>query len=79
MNLLEYIYENMVRIPEGIELIRNFIDPNKWISSNYKMSIPGRKEKIIKEKMISIPSFYMLKIPVTHALMSYIMDIDYEI
>lgn len=45
MDLMRYVKENMVLIPKGQELIRDFVDPIKWMSSDYKMSIPGTKKK----------------------------------
>ena len=64
MNLTEYIKENMAVIPEGNELIRDFVDPIKWLSSDYKMSIPGtNKEKIVRQKSVSVQSFLLLNTP----------------
>ena len=55
---MRYLKENMVLIPEGQELIRDFVDPIKWMSSDYKMSIPGtKKEKIVKQELKMIQSF----------------------
>ena len=55
---MRYLKENMVLIPEGQELIRDFVDPIKWMSSDYKMSIPGtKKEKIVKQELAMIQSF----------------------
>lgn len=53
----------MVLIPKGQELIRDFVDPVKWMSSDYKMSIPGtKKEKNVKEELAMIQK----------------MDLDYQ-
>ena len=80
MDLMRYLKENMVFVPEGQELIRDFVDPIKWMSSDYKMSIPGtKKEKIVKEELVMIQSFLLLKTPVTNELYHYVMDIDYDI
>ncbi len=55
MNLTEYIKENMVLIPKGQELIRDFVDPVKWLSSDYKMSAPGtRKAKNTREELVDV-------------------------
>jgi len=55
---MRYLKENMVLIPEGQELIRDFVDPIKWMSSDYKMSIPEtKKEKIVKQELAMIQSF----------------------
>lgn len=80
MNLMGLIKENMSLIPEGQELIRDYVDPIKWISSDYKMSVPGTiKGKIVKQELVTVQSFLMLKTPVTNELYNYVMDIDYDI
>lgn len=80
MNLIEYIKENMILIPQGNEIIRDFVDPVKWLSSDYKMSAPGtNKEKIMKQKLVEVQSFLLFKIPVTNELYNYVMEIDYDI
>ena len=80
MDLTRYLKENMVLIMEGQELIRDFVDPVKWLSSDYKMSIPGiKKEKIVKQELVMIQSFLLLKTPVTNELYNYVMETDYDI
>ena len=80
MNLIEYIKENMILIPQGNEIIRDFVDPVKWLSSDYKMSAPGtNKEKIMKQKLVEVQSFLLFKIPVTNELYNYVMEMDYDI
>ena len=80
MDLMKYIKENMVLIQEGQELIKDFVDPVKWISSDYKMSVPGtRKEKIVRQELRTIQSFFMLKTPVTNELYAYVTDRDYDV
>lgn len=80
MDLTRYLKENMVLILEGQELIRDFVDPVKWLSSDYKMSIPGiKKEKIVKQELVMIQSFLLLKTPVTNELYNYVMETDYDI
>ena len=54
MNLAKYIKDNMAIIPKGQELIRDFVDQAKWISSNSKMSMPGNNEKTVKQKTVDI-------------------------
>ena len=77
MNLTEYIKENMVLIPKGQELIRDFVDPVKWLSSDYKMSALGtRKAKNTREELLYVSSFLLLKTPVTNELYSYVTGID---
>lgn len=80
MNLMEYIKENMVLISDGQELIRDFVDPIKWLSSNYKMSVPGtNKEKVVREELVTVQSFSLLKTPVTNELYNYVMEMDSDI
>ena len=80
MDLMRYVKENMVLIPKGQELIRDFVDPIKWMSSDYKMSIPGtKKEKIDKQELVMIQSFLLLQTTVTNELYNYVTDIDYDI
>ncbi len=80
MDLTKYIRENMVLIPEGQELIRDFVDPIKWISSDYKMSAPGtNKGKIVRQELVTVEPFLLLNTPVTNELYSYVMEIDCDI
>ncbi len=80
MNLAEYIKENMVLIPKGQELIRDFIDPVKWLSSDYKMSAPGtRKAKNTREELVDVSSFLLLKTTVTNELYSDVTGIDCDV
>ena len=79
MKLKAYLKENMVLIPEGHELMRDFIDPIQWISTNSKMAIPGtHKEKQSQEKRVFVPSFLMLQTPVTNELYNDVMDRETE-
>ena len=79
MNLAKYIKDNMVIIPKGQELIRDFVDQEKWISSNSKMSIPGSNEKTVKQKTVDIQPFLLLNTPVTNEVYAYVMGFDYDI
>ena len=80
MDVEKYISENMIVIPEGQELIRDFVDPVKWLSSNYKMSAPGtNKEKLVKQKLLDIASFLLLNTPVTNELYSFVMNMEFDI
>ena len=79
MNLKGYLEKNMIQIPSGEELLRDFIDPVKWISSNYKMSAPGtNKGKIIEEKKVEIKPFSLLSVPVTNELYNFVMKTEYD-
>ena len=80
MDVEKYISENMVVIPEGQELIRDFVDPVKWLSSDYKMSALGtNKEKLVKQKLVDIASFLLLSTPVTNELYSFVMNMEFDI
>ena len=80
MDVEKYIRENMIVIPEGQELIRDFVDPVKWLSSDYKMSAPGtNKEKLVKQKLVDIASFLLLNTPVTNELYSFVMNMEFDI
>lgn len=64
-----FIEKNMVLVPGGNETIRRFKDSRKWISSNYRMSIPSKgKNQEQTEESIHIDDFYVSTYPVTHAL-----------
>ena len=79
MDIKKYLEKNMIQIPAGEEVIRDYIDPVKSISSNYKMAVPGiNKGKIIKECEVEIKPFLMLSIPVTIELYSFVMKMDYD-
>lgn len=79
MNLAKYIKDNMAIIPKGQELIRDFVDQAKWISSNSKMSMPGNNEKTVKQKTVDIQSFLLLNTPVTNELYAYVMELNYDV
>ena len=80
MDVAKYISENMVVIPNGQELIRDFVDPAKWLSSDYKMSAPGtNKEKLVKQKLVDITSFLLLNTAVTNELYSVVMNMVFDI
>lgn len=77
MHFEEYIEENMVFISGGQEIIRDFVDPVKWLSSDYKMSVPGtNKEKIVRQELVTVQSFLLLRTPVTNELYDCIMGMD---
>lgn len=72
--LKDYLAEKLILILGGTEIMRNFYDEQKWISSNSKMSVPGRKNNL-KETCckIDIRPFQLLKIPVTTDLYDSVM------
>ncbi|MEY9972157.1 hypothetical protein ABH966_002531 [Lysinibacillus sp. RC46] len=62
-NLNPYLKELMVYIPEGEIRLRDFRNEQKWISSNYKFGMPG-KRKNLKEVNWNVeiqPLTYTLK------------------
>lgn len=75
MTIKEYLNENMIVVPKGTEIIRNFYDEHKWLSSNYQMSIPGKKSNL-KEvvQQVEISRFQLLKYPVTLELYNLVIN-----
>lgn len=73
-NLNHYLNELMVYIPEGEIRLRDFRNEQKWISSNYKFGMPG-KRKNLKEVIwnVEIQPFYLAKYTVTEELYATIM------
>lgn len=75
MNKIEkYIKNRMIQLPEGREIIRDFQDLEKWISSDSRMSMPGRignKRETTNE--VTIRPFSLMKYPVTTDIYNYIM------
>lgn len=69
------ITNKMILIPSGNEIMRNFYDEHKWISSNSKMSIPGSKGdfKEVKQE-IEIKPFFISAFLVTTDLYHHIVD-----
>ncbi|WP_028777119.1 formylglycine-generating enzyme family protein [Shimazuella kribbensis] len=73
-NLNDYFRELMVYIPKGETRLRDFLNEQKWISSNYKFGIPGIR-KNLKEVIwdVEIEPFYLAKYTVTEELFAIIM------
>lgn len=70
-----YIEDTMILVPSGVEMMRDFHDTQKWISSNSKMSIPGRKGSLNEVKQeININAFYLSKFPVTTDVYHFVMS-----
>jgi formylglycine-generating enzyme required for sulfatase activity len=69
-----YLADKLIPIPGGSQVMRNFYDEQKWISSNSKMSIPGRKHNLIETRReVDIRPFQLLQIPVTTDLYDFVM------
>jgi formylglycine-generating enzyme required for sulfatase activity len=73
-NLNDYLRDLMLYIPKGETSIRDFRNEQKWISSTYKLGMPGIR-KNLKEVIwnVEIEPFYLAKYPVTEKLYSFIM------
>ena len=70
-----FITDTMVILPDGTEQIRRFHDNEKWLSSDYRMSIPGsgiNQEQTVEN--VNVCSFHIAKYPVTNQLYQKIMD-----
>jgi len=73
--LKNYLADMLIPIQGGNETIRNFYDEQKWISSDYKMSIPGNKNNQ-KEVCfdVEIKPFSLLQFPVTIDFYDFIIN-----
>lgn len=73
-HFLKDLMDLMVPIEGGIVELRDYINVNKWISSDYTLADPGRESdrKVIiwTEK---IEPFYVMKYPVTQHLYHFVM------
>lgn len=68
-NIKKYLDSLMRPIPSGVEEIRIYKDEQKWISSDSKMSIPGKKGNLLEaKKIVEIHPFLLAKYPVTKTL-----------
>lgn len=73
-NLNHYLNELMVYIPNGEISLRDFRNEQKWISSNYKFGMPGKRINLKEVNWkIEIQSFYLAKYTVTEELYTGIM------
>lgn len=74
LNTAAYIEDNLLLVPGGRELVRDFVDPQKWISTNYPMSIPGTHgAKVERQHEVEIAPLSILRTPVTHDLYRTVM------
>lgn len=72
-NLDNYIADAMILLPDGTELIRKFSDNEKWLSSNYQMSIPSSGNNQMESiESVNISSFQIAKYSVTNQLYNLI-------
>ena len=76
-NIRSFVEQQLVLLPKGTELLREFVDEQKWISSDSKMSMPNFKKATKKiERNVEIKSFYMARYPVTEGLYNALMGSD---
>lgn len=68
------IMDLMVPIEGGTVELRDYINPNKWLSSDYTLSDPGRgTDKKIVTWSETIDPIYVMKYPVTRQLYHFVM------
>ena len=72
--LISHLADHLILIPGGAETTRSFYDEQKWISSDYKMSNPGRKNNLKEiRSTIDLEPFQLLRVPVTTDLYGFVM------
>ena len=64
-NIKDYLNNLMMRIPGGVEYLRDYRDERKWISLDSRMSIPGQKGNLTE---IEIKPFMLAKYQVSKSL-----------
>jgi formylglycine-generating enzyme required for sulfatase activity len=68
------IMDLMVPIEGGTVELRDYINTNKWLSSDYTLSDPGRgTDKKVVTWSETIDPFYVMKYPVTQQLYHFVM------
>lgn len=76
---LKEVLNLMVPIEGGTVELRDYINRNKWISSDYTLSDPGRgKDREVITWTKTIEPFYVMKYPVTEHLYHYVMHEEVE-
>ncbi|MDR6552372.1 SUMF1/EgtB/PvdO family nonheme iron enzyme [Paenibacillus qinlingensis] len=63
----------MVPVKEGTVELRDYVNTDKWVSSDYKLSNPGGHKKVIT-RTETIELFYVMKYPVTQQLYHFVMN-----
>ncbi|MBV7362849.1 formylglycine-generating enzyme family protein [Actinomycetaceae bacterium TAE3-ERU4] len=77
MDVIAHVEDNLVAVHAGVELVRDFVDPQKWISSSYQIAMPGTHgEKIVHERQVEVGPFHMLNTPVTSSLYRNVMGLS---
>ncbi|MBU3188287.1 formylglycine-generating enzyme family protein [Clostridium bowmanii] len=73
-NTNNYLNKQMMRIPGGVEYLRDYRDEHKWHSSDSKMSISGQKGNLTEiKRKLEIKPFLLAKYPVTKNLYEVIL------
>ncbi|CAM4299307.1 formylglycine-generating enzyme family protein [Paenibacillus tarimensis] len=76
-HLQEDIMNLMVPIDGGTIELRDYINTNKWISSDYTLGDPGRgTDRKVITWTETIKPFYVMKYPITQHLYHFVMDDD---
>lgn len=71
---LENLMNLMVSIEGGTVELRDYININKWLSSDYTLSDPGRgSDKKVITWTETVEPFYVMKYPVTQQLYHFVM------
>jgi formylglycine-generating enzyme required for sulfatase activity len=74
IDIREKLMNWMVPIEGGSVELRDYINPNKWLSSDYTLSDPGRgSDKKVITWTEKIEPFYVMKYPVTRQLYHFVM------
>lgn len=77
--LENYLSKYIVQVPAGQEIITDFIDETKWMSSNSQMSMPSiEPSKALRKTIVDINSFEILKIPVTVGFYNSMLSQNFE-
>lgn len=75
MPILEDVMDLMVPIEGGTVDLRDYRNKNKWLSSDYTLSDPGRgSDREVVTWTATIEPFYVMKVPVTRHLYHRVMN-----
>ncbi|QSF44546.1 formylglycine-generating enzyme family protein [Paenibacillus tianjinensis] len=78
-HLIKDLINLMVPIESGTVELRDYINMNKWLSSDYTLADPGRKsDRKVVTWTASIEPFYVMKYQVTQHLYHFVMHDDVE-
>lgn len=75
MTILDNLMDLMVPIEGGTVDLRDYRNRNKWLSSDYTLSDPGRgSEREVTTWTETVEPFYVMKVPVTRRLYHEVMN-----